>query len=317
MKPAYQTVVPLPAYPFEIGYHHQMMSIGSCFAEHIGQRLEVLKFQQFLNPFGIVYHPLVIANLLGKLLSPQNISREALFQQQELWRHYDFHSRFAHPDKTVAFERMERQFEKAVHYLPQLDYLFISLGTAYGYRLRSTNAWVNNCHKQDGKLFFKERSSFDEITANLGEQLRALKAVAPKLKVIMTVSPVRHLRDGLLENQRSKATLLLAVDKLEHELSFVHYFPAYEIMLDELRDYRFYNSDMLHPSNLAINHIWESFKSCFFSEDTQSIVKRVDGINRSLQHRPQHPESKAAQQFQQQLQNRIKELEKEFDFLRF
>ncbi|MEL7222756.1 MAG: GSCFA domain-containing protein, partial [Bacteroidota bacterium] len=313
MKPVYHTPVPLPDYSFEIGYEHKMMSLGSCFVEHIGGRLKTLQFQQILNPFGIVYHPLVLASLLNKLLSKQNIAEADLFQQQELWRHYDFHSRFAHPDQTTAFEVMHQQFEQAVAYLPQLDYLFITLGTAFGYRLQSTNQWVNNCHKQDAKRFLKERADLGEIIAKLGEQLAALKEVAPNLSVIMTVSPVRHLRDGLLENQRSKAILLLAVDALVKQFPFVHYFPAYEIMLDELRDYRFYNRDMLHPSEVAVDHIWKCFQCCFFSKDTAGLTKQVESINRALRHNHQHPESAAVLQFEQQLQARIKKLEEKYD----
>ena len=317
MKQPFYTPVPIPDYPFQIGYRNQLMSMGSCFAEHIGGRLQSLKFQHLLNPFGIVYHPLVLAGLLDKLLANKPPLLDDLFEEQEWWRHYDFHSRYAHPDKEKAFDQMQLQFDEATRQLPQLEYLLMSMGTAFAYRRKDNGKWVNNCHKQAASFFDKERYSVSEIVNELGQSLSALKQAAPKLQVILTVSPVRHLRDGLLENQRSKAILLLATETLAEKLPFVHYFPAYEIVLDELRDYRFYARDMLHPSELAVDYIWERFQASLFSTETQALAKRIEGITRALDHRHQHPESTAALQFQQQLQAKIKALETEYDFLRF
>jgi hypothetical protein len=317
MQQPFHTSVPIPIYPFQIDYAHQLMSIGSCFAEHIGGRLQALQLQHILNPFGIVYHPLVLAGLLDKLLDNEAPQTADLFQQQELWRHYDFHSRYAHPDKEITLGIVQQQFQQASEALPQLNYLFLTMGTAYGYQLRDNGQWVNNCHKQPASVFTKKRATVDEIVEKLGNALQRLKKTAPALQVVLTVSPVRHLRDGLVENQRSKAILLLAAEALTEMLPFVHYFPAYEIVLDELRDYRFYARDMLHPDELAVDYIWERFQKSFFSAETQALTARVTDINRALQHRPQHPESVAAQQFNKQLRAKINALEGEHGFLRF
>jgi len=291
--------------------------MGSCFAEHIGRRLSGLKFQQQLNPYGIVYNPLVLARLLRKLLREEPPREAELFQEQGLWRHYDFHSRYAQPEPTDALLIMRQQQQRAVALLPQLDYLLLTLGTAYGFARKSNGEWVNNCHQQDADLFVKQRATVAETVGMLRDVFIDLQTRSPKLQVILTVSPVRYQRDGFLENQRSKAILLLAVEGLTQELPFVHYFPAYEILLDELRDYRFYARDMLHSNELAIDYIWEAFTDAFWTDETRQLSSRIHKVVQSLQHRPLHPGSDSHQAFQQQLREQVQELQTAYPFLSF
>ena len=311
------TSVPPPEFPFRIHHQHHLLSIGSCFAEHIGTFLARRKFDQVVNPFGIVYHPIVLANLLERLLEGKAPDAKALFEQQELWRHYDFHSRFAHPDKDSALALLQSQFESGAARIRQLDFLFLTLGTAYGYQVKPEGEYVNNCHKQPATHFEKSLASVDEIGLALQRALSKLKAVNPKLEVILTVSPVRHLRDGLLENQRSKARLLLAQEQLCASLPFVHYFPAYEIVLDELRDYRFYTRDLLHPNKLAVDIVTSRFASTCFDEPTQELALKIEQLVRASEHRQQHPGSKAAQQFVQQTLHKIEVLTQQHPYLDF
>ncbi|MEO0877749.1 MAG: GSCFA domain-containing protein, partial [Bacteroidota bacterium] len=309
------TLVPIPDYPFQIAHQQQVLSMGSCFAEHMGGYLERCKFQHLLNPFGIVYHPLVMARLLRQLLDDQRPNVDDLFEQQGLWRHYDFHSRYAQSDATQAAESLRQQHRAGAQAVRQLDVLILTLGTAYGYQLRSTTQWVNNCHKQPANSFEKQVAEVPEMVQALTTVLRDLKQVNPKLQVIITVSPVRHLRDGLLENQRSKARLLLTQETLCAELDFVHYFPSYEILLDELRDYRFYADDLLHPSMLAIEVITERFAGAFMSEQTLALSQQVQRIVEALLHRPLHPESNTYRRFRKQTQQRIDALQEKYPFL--
>ncbi len=311
------TAVPIPDYPFAIGYQQQILSLGSCFVEHIGHYLQERKFSQILNPFGIVYHPSVMVRLLRQLAEDQVPNPSELFEQQGLWRHYDFHSRYAHPKLEKAAQLIKKQHQAGATVIRQLDVLILTLGTAYGYQLVDSGQWVNNCHKQPTSLFEKRLAEVAEMSAALGKVLQGLKRVNPNLQVILTVSPVRHLRDGLLENQRSKARLLLTQEQLTNQLDFVHYFPAYEILLDELRDYRYYANDLLHPSTLAIEIISERFAQAFMSAETRALSKEVYGIVQALRHRPLHPESENFRQFQEQTREKAAELRRQYPFIKF
>ena len=294
------TPVPIPDYSFGIHHRQQLLSLGSCFAEHIGAYLENRKFQQLLNPFGIVYHPLVLAKLLEQVLDNRRPQEEDLFEEQGLWRHYDFHSRHAHPQQEQALVGLHDQFERTAVRLQELDVLILTFGTAYGYVLKASEEWVNNCHKQAAALFDKRLATVDAMHLAVAQVLKRLKTINPDLQVILTISPVRHLRDGLLENQRSKARLLLTQEALCSDLDFVHYFPAYEILLDELRDYRYYANDLLHPSSLAIEIIAERFGKTFFSEETTLLSRDIQRLVQASNHRPLHPDSDAAASFRQQ-----------------
>lgn len=315
--PQLSTPVPLSDYPFRIGYQHRLLSMGSCFAEHIGEYLQDRKFQQVLSPFGIVYHPVVLARLLRQLLDDQAPQAVDLFEQQSLWRHYDFHSRFSGPEKASTQDLLGRQHKIGAEAVRSVDVLLLTLGTAYGYQLKSSGEWVNNCHKQAADFFAKVRSEGPEMTSALAESFELLKKVNPNLQIILTVSPVRHLRDGLLENQRSKARLLLCQEALTSTLDFVHYFPAYEILLDELRDYRYYANDLLHPSALAIEIITARFAEAFLEPEAIEISQQVWRLLKATRHRPMHPGSLAAKQFLSRTKSELGKLSESYPFLDF
>lgn len=311
------TPVPLPEYPFRIDHKQQLLCMGSCFAEHIGAFFSTRKFDVQLNSFGIVYHPLVLAKLLRQAIDQQAPEEQELFEQQGLWRHYDFHSRYAHPKKERAYEIVREQHAAAHSRLQNLDFLVLTLGTSYGYCLKDTNSWVNNCHKQAPDTFNKRIGTVEEMTKALQAILLHLKTVNPQLQVIITISPVRHLRDGLLENQRSKARLLLTQEALCERLDFVHYFPAYEIVLDELRDYRYFADDLLHPSSLAIDIVSQRFAAALFTKETQDLSHKIKQLVQACEHRPLHPESEPALRFRQQTIEKMDLLVEQYPWLDF
>ncbi len=311
----FQTTVPIPDYPFRIGYQSHILSLGSCFAEHIGQRLSSHYFYSLLNPYGILYNPLSIARGLERLLQDAPFRQGELFQHQGLWHSFAHHGAFSHPDPEQALGRMNETYRRTQGFLLTADRLALTLGTAFVFIYRPSGEAVANCHKLPGSAFERRRLSPREVIAALEPILYELKNRQPGLEAILTVSPVRHIRDGLVENQRSKAALLLACGELCRQLPFAHYFPSYEIVMDELRDYRFYAADMIHPSEVAIDHIWQRFGQAFFDESTRRLMQRIGKAVAASRHRPFHLRSEPHQQFVRQQLEIIAQLEREFPFL--
>jgi hypothetical protein len=313
----FRTIVPLPGYDFRIGYQNQVLSMGSCFAEHIGQRLGERHFPSLLNPFGILYNPLSIGQGLERLLRDAPFGPEEQFEHQGLWHTFWHHGAFSGPEQEKALEDINRAYRAAQAFLAHADRLIITLGTAFVFVVRASGTIAANCHKLPSAAFDRRRLSIAEIVAALEPVLLELKSRQPALEVLLTVSPVRHIRDGFVENQRSKAALLLAAAELCSQHRFVHYFPAYEIMMDELRGYRFYASDMLHPSDEAVNYIWQRLAQACFDEPTRQLAQRIEKIRAASLHRPFHPQTPAHQQFLRQQLQQIEALEREFPFLKF
>lgn len=294
-----------------------MLALGSCFAEHIGTRLLNRKFDLFLNPTGIIYNPVSVLQTLELLQRGDQIRSSDLFQYQELWHHFNFHGRYAHPDPEKALELMNTSISEVHKIWPQLDRLIITWGTAYAYRHLEQDRIVANCHKLPGKNFERFRLSLDQFLPDYVNILQQWKLQQPDLQVLISVSPVRHLRDGLVANQRSKAVLLLAAEQLCRELDFVHYFPAYELVLDDLRDYRFYDRDLAHPNETAVDYVWEYFQRSCLDDATRQIAQRVEPIMRAARHRPFHSATEAHRQFCRQQLEKINMLEAEYPFLDF
>ena len=313
----FRTEIPPILIGVEIAHQHQVLCIGSCFAEHIGGRLEQLKFPALINPFGIVYNPVSLASSLEMLLSDSHFSEDDLFENLGLWHSFAHHGRFSHPDKKTAVRQINQSLINARLFLGNTDRLVLTLGTAHVFVDKKTNAVVANCHKMPGQSFDRQRLSVEEVASPLIAVLQKLKEKLPSLEVIATVSPVRHLRDGLVENQKSKATLLLGLEAVNNALPFVHYFPSYEIVLDDLRDYRFYEKDLSHPNGLAIDYIWQLFENAFFSEKTKALCQRISQLTTAAAHRPFHPASEAHQSFLKKQLSTLKELEKENPSLDF
>ena len=293
------TPVSLPASPPRLAYGQVGLSFGSCFSERIGSRLERGGLSLLVNPFGIQYNPLSIASGLRRLLQCRLFTTSELVEHGGLYHSFAHHGRFSQTDPAQMLEEINGGLQHAASLLPRTDYLLLTWGTAYVYRLADPRLGevgevVSNCHKFPEKSFARSRVSVDELLAVWCPLLEDLFARSPNLRVIQTVSPVRHLRDGAHGNAVSKSTLLLFAEALtEYYPDRVHYFPAYEIVLDELRDYRFYGDNLTHPSALAQQIIWERFLGWAVDPATQAGMKEVHALERELTHRPLHASGEA------------------------
>ncbi|MDF5691578.1 GSCFA domain-containing protein [Aquirufa aurantiipilula] len=266
----------------------QVLSIGSCFAENMGKRMENLPINILNQPFGTLFHP----NAILKALQTDKLSPIELVNQQGIWLHPDYHSSLCAADPSDLMELIQQRQQKVKKSLGQSQYLLITWGTAYYYWDKKLKRPIANCHKQSANSFEKRLSSVEEIIQPYQEFIQKISKKNPDLRIILTVSPVRHTKDGIPENSVSKAVLRLAAETLKNLFPQVDYFPAYEIMLDELRDYRFYASDMIHPNDTAEEYIWQKFTECYFSEELLGIEKKWKAVFQTLHHQF-HPAKKA------------------------
>ncbi|MGB7786024.1 MAG: GSCFA domain-containing protein, partial [Salinimicrobium sp.] len=248
-------------------YDSQILLLGSCFVENIGQKLEYFKFRNRLNPFGILFHPAAIRNFLEKVVGKAEFSEADIFHHNEQWHCLQAHSDLNTSQKGEILEALNLAVEQSHQFLKEASHVFITPGTAWGYRFRETGNIVANCHKLPQKNFSKELT---EVKDDLQETVKLVRQLNPSAAIIFTVSPVRHLKDGFVENQQSKAKLITAVHEVSSIEENAHYFPSYEIMMDELRDYRFYAEDMLHPNKIAIDYIWEKFSESWISAEASA-----------------------------------------------
>ena len=318
---SFRTTLPEYRAASSLSHADQLVLVGSCFAEHIGNRLADMKFSTLLNPNGILYNPVSVSQLLKDLrnaaftLEPP--AAPSLFQHQGLWHSWEHHGHFSHPDRDQCLQGIEQAGEQAAGFLKKTNWLILTLGSAQVFTLRENGQVVANNHKAPADWFTPRRLSVAETVAALQPELEALKAELPALQVVLTVSPVRHLRNGLIENQRSKAVLLLAVEQLCEQLDFVDYFPAYELLQDDLRDYRFYAADMTHPGAEAIDYIWAYFSAAYFSPATRDLIEQIVKLRRAAQHRPFHPDTAAHRQFLQQQLKQVRNLAGKYPELDF
>lgn len=309
------TPIQIPKPPFGISYADRIVLMGSCFAEHIGERLANDKFRVDNNPFGTLYNPASIAEGLRRLLRPEPLSASDLFAHEGSYHSFAYHSRFSAPTAEEALRQMNERLLRSAEQLREASRLILTWGTAYVYRLKSDGHIVANCHKLPEQRFVRERLCVAAIVEEWRLLLTELWSQCPHLKLICTVSPIRHWKDGAHANQLSKATLLLALDALQAEFpDRISYFPAYEILLDELRDYRFYADDMLHSSPLAIDYIAESFAQTYFDPETQKARQAWDKLRKAIAHRPLQPESEAYRQFITQTLLKLEQLKTKMPF---
>ena len=315
----FQTVVEVPKYQWQTGYFQKIIFMGSCFTENVGSRMETLKFDVDVNPFGILYNPVSVANGLQILLQQKEFKAEDLIYTNGLWHSFSHHGRFSSANENEALEQINSRIKSSADFLKNAGFLFITFGTAWIYKFKKTGLPVSNCHKIPAKEFERVRLTVDEIVDEYRELLTEIRKVNPLLKVVFTVSPIRHWKDGAIENQRSKAVLLLAIDQLINEFGtdFCAYFPAYEIVMDELRDYRFYADDMIHISDVAVKHIWEKFQFAMIDKESQQVAAQVQKIVKAASHRPIHKCTPEYNQFLEQLNKQIAELEAKYKHLNF
>ncbi len=317
-----QTNIPLNKADNQIDYQNKLLLIGSCFSENIGDKLAYYKFQSVQNPFGILFHPLAIETLISKAIKNEQYSEKDIFFLNERWHCFDAHSDLSDASKESLLKKLNTALKKANHRINNSTHILITLGTAWVYRNTKTKAVVANCHKVPQNEFSKELLSVDAVQKSLENTIQKIQSVNKKAQFIFTVSPVRHLKNGFTENQRSKAHLIAAIQNIVNSLSFgvgrgEHYFPSYELMLDELRDYRFYQADMIHPNQLAIDYIWEKFVEVFISSNSLQTMKRVEDIQKGLQHKPFNRESEQYRAFEKSLNDKISYLQKEYPFMKF
>jgi hypothetical protein len=314
----FRTQIPIVKCDLPIDYNSQIMSLGSCFAENIGKKLDYFKFQNQVNPFGIIFNPISIEKLIERAINKIEFSESDIFFHNERWHCYEVHSDLSHSNATVFLKNLNQILESTYHQISKSTHLIITYGTSWVFRNQSTKSIVANCHKVPQNQFVKEILSIETIEQSIQNTIDVIKSVNPNCAFIFTISPVRHIKDGFVENQRSKAHLIAAIHETYSSKSTIHnYFPSYEIMMDELRDYRFYAEDMLHPNQVAIDYIWKRFSQAQISEACYPIMEEVDSIQKGQTHRPFNTDSDSHRKFIKNLQIKISRLQEKLPFIKF
>ena len=301
-----RTEFQIPPSVHKIGLSSSVFTIGSCFAEVVGNQLKNTKLNVESNPYGTLFNPLSIFKILEMSLGMRALDERLFVQNQGLWFHYDFHSSFWGNTKDELQEKSKRSFQPA-------DFLVITFGTAFAYRLHEPPTYVANCHKMPSNLFEKDLLSVKDICKAFAPLHQNLLKANSNLQIILTVSPVRHTRDGIPQNAVSKSILRAACHYLEADFENVSYFPSYELMMDDLRDYRFYKPDLIHPNEVAEKYIFEKFAETYFDDALKQFKETWQGIQKDLAHKPFNPESAAHQQFLQNLLGKLEHLTKVID----
>lgn len=312
-----QTQIPLKPERNQIDYDSKVLLLGSCFVEHIGEKLTYYKFQNLQNPFGIIFHPLAIEKLVTRAINETDFNENDIFFHLEQWHCFEAHSVLSTSDKDVFLKLLNESLRKLRECVLTASHIVFTYGTAWVYRFIETDVVVANCHKIPQKKFLKELLSVEEVSTSIDNTTALIKSVNKNATYVHTVSPVRHLKDGFVENTQSKAHLIAGLHQVVAPRNHVHYFPSYEIVMDELRDYRFYTEDMLHPNKTAISIIWEKFKEVWIASETNEFQKEIGNVQAALQHRPFNPKSEAHQAFLKDLQQKIELLQKKIPHLKF
>ncbi len=316
-----QTQIALQKANSPIDYESRIVLLGSCFVENIGEKLHYFKFRSIVNPFGILFHQKAIENVVERSFQGIKYNENEIFYQNERWHSFDAHSDVSNDSKEVLLLNLNQGLESLHKELHKCTHVLITLGTSWVYRHLGSDALVANCHKVPQKKFAKEIMSIEAIVKSLENTCNLIQANNGHVQFIFTVSPVRHLKDGFVENQLGKAHLISAIHEFVSR-SAKHgkvkaYFPAYELMMDEMRDYRFYKTDMLHPNQLAIDYIWEKFKVVWIDKSAYEAMEQVGAIQKGLQHRPFNPNSQQHQNFLKALQAKISDVRKQHPFIEF
>ena len=312
MSHTFRTIVKPTKPPFTLHHQDRIMTIGSCFSEYIGQYFERYKFPININPFGQQYNPFSIVNALGRLLSPVPYTAGELVVQDGLFHSYDHHGSFSGASREEMLEHINASLAEASKDIQSCTALFLTFGTAHYFKLKENGRVVSNCHKVPGSQFDFELMRSDVIVAEMEKVFIELWRVNPEMKIVLTVSPVRYFAFGHFENSVSKGHLFAAIHTLIEKYPSLYYFPAYEIVMDDLRDYRFFADDMLHPSQQAIDYVWESLSHTLLPLFTQNLVKEIDEIISALNHRPRNPKGQAHLKFIEATLQKIRKLEEQY-----
>ncbi len=308
--------------PFKqkINHKDKLLLVGSCFTEQIGAKLSKSKFDVLENPHGIVFNPISIAAAISSYCTAYHYKENDLFFYNELWGSWHHHTKFSSIEKDIALQQMNQSQKKAIDFIKNADWILLTLGSAFVYEREEVSATdyanvVANCHKFPTEKFNHRLLEPGEIVIQLGRLMDEVLAINANAKFIFTISPVRHLREGFVENNRSKAALIQAVHSITAEKVF--YFPAYELVIDDLRDYRFYAEDMVHPNYAATNYVWGKFVSTCIDDPSQKIMEEINVINAAYNHKAFNPASKAHKLFLKTNYERVKKLQAEYAYINF
>jgi hypothetical protein len=300
-----------------INYSSKVLLLGSCFAQNMGAKLEYYKFQQCTNPFGILFHPVAIEKLITRAVNHTWFTSKDVFLQNEQWHCFLAHSKLSNTSEEDLISALNSALEKLRFSLLEASHVVFTFGTAWVYRHLEKDTIVANCHKVPQKEFVKQLLSPDDVSDVLLGIETKLRTINPTCSIINTVSPVRHIKDGLLANSRSKAHLIAGVQEIVSPEKLNYYFPSYEIMMDELRDYRYYKEDLIHPNQTAIAIIWEKFLSSWVASETFEIQKKIAVIQNGLLHIPFNENSKAHIHFKKDLETKISEIKEQLPWATF
>lgn len=304
----FRTEIPITPSSERISLQTPVLTIGSCFAEVIGNRLSDNKIPALANPFGTIFNPVSMAKLLKQTIDNQSPDEDLYVENQGVWFHYDFHSSLWGNDKAELAERLTQKMQEVKNWLQKTDFLIFTFGTAFVYRHLETNQIVANCHKTPAHYFRKELLTIETILDDFKKLVQQIDNRHSKLAIILTVSPVRHTKDTLPLNAVSKSILRVACHQLCESHPDFHYFPAYELLLDDLRDYRFYKSDLIHPSEVAEDYIFEQFSATYFEKSLQQFMAEWTKIRQSLAHRPLQPNTITHRKFLENLLDKLQRL---------
>jgi len=313
----FRTEVSLKKTEHSINHNEQLFLIGSCFSENIFSKFIAHKFKAIANPFGIIYNPISIASFLTRTIQNNLFSIDDIDFYNEQYFNFEQHTSLNSNSKNEHLKKLNDIVITTHQYLKTTDYLFITFGTAFVYEHIENKKIVANCHKIPNTQFEKKRLSTKQILDAFSNIINGVNAFNPNCKIIFTVSPVRHWKDGVIENQRSKATLHLAIDYLQHQFSQASYFPSYEIVMDDLRDYRFFEKDMLHPNEQAIEYIWQKFSSCYFDEETNKLNQTIEALLNQFNHKPFNKNSEAHKSALTALKIKMQSFQKENEVINF
>jgi len=300
-----------------IHYPQKILLTGSCFTEHIGHHLMDIKFDVLQNPNGILFDPLSVASSLISYLEPQSFQPEDLFYYNELWQSWKHHGSFSDTSQALILSCINQSQQAAHSFMKKADWLIITLGSSFSYTLKDKNLPVANCHRAPGDWFTKNLLPVESMLAVLDEAIHRIMDFNPGLRIVFTISPVRHIRDGVIENNRSKARLIEVVHQLVNKFNRTHYFPAYELVMDVLRDYRFYDKDLVHPNYMATNFVLENFMENYVEAESRLLSEEIRKLQISRKHRALHPETQAHRRFLRDQYSKTLELAGKYPYLDF
>lgn len=299
----------------KISHREQVLMIGSCFSEHIYDRLFDLKFDAHSNPFGIIFNPESICHILHRIIDKRYFTVSDIFEKDDQFYSFECHSSFSSDNAKKIIKKLNDIVDNWHEWIKTSKFLIITFGTAYAYWHLKKKDWVANCHKFPAATFKKRLLSSTNIVDSYTLLLNKLLVFNPKINVVLTVSPVKHLRDGVVENNLSKANLIQATHQLIANFSHCHYFASYELVNDDLRDYRFYETDMAHPNKIAIEYVWDKFIEVYFTEETKKLNQALTEINKAMNHNPFNSESQAHIQFKHNYLDKCKALSEKYSWL--